>query len=389
MTDTLDTLREIREVNASFPYNAPIRAWKEQGKKVIAFQCAYMPEEIIWAAGAMPMRLTGAGGEISLEEANAYMYVNTCSFIRTCLEMVITSQYDFVDGFVLGATCDCTRRLSDVWKKFEFTPFVHVLSVPRKMTDWAYNLYETEIRDFECHLEEFLGVQIADEALWDAIELYNKRRDLFRQLHELRKLDAPPISGSETLEVLNASLRMPPDQFVPLLEKLVEEASSSKREMRGKFRLLVNGSPLNNPEFVQAIEELGGLVVIDELCTGIRYWWEGIDPDPDPIKAITRRYLHNFPCPRMEPAEDRAQRALKLVRDYRIDGVVTEMVRYCVPWTMEQPLQRMAFEGKGIPVLELDLEYGTSGTGPIRTRIQAFMEMLETRSADMGTSAHI
>ncbi|NQT48345.1 MAG: 2-hydroxyacyl-CoA dehydratase, partial [Chloroflexi bacterium] len=321
--------------------------------------------------------------------ANAYMYVNTCSFIRTCLEMVLTGQYDFVDGFVLGATCDCSRRLADVWKHYEFTPFVHVLTVPRKMTEWAYELYEKEIRDFQRRLEEFLGVQITDEALWDAIELYNKRRALFRQLHELKKLDAPPISGSETMEVLNASLRMPPDQFVPLLERLVEEASSSKRAVHGKFRLLVSGSPMNNPEFVQAIEELGGLVVIDELCTGIRYWWEGVDPDPDPIKAITRRYLHNFPCPRMEPSEDRAQRAMKIARDYRIDGVVTEMVRYCVPWTMEQPLQRMTFEGAGIPVLELDLEYGTPGTGPIRTRIQAFIEMLETRAGDLEISAHI
>ena len=381
MVDTLDTLREIREINRSFPKNTPIMAWKEQGKKVIAFQCAYMPEEVIWAAGALPVRLTGSAGEIALEDANAYMYVNTCSFVRTCLEMVLGGQYDFVDGFVLGATCDCSRRLADVWKHFSLTPFVHVLTVPRKMTEWAYDLYGEEIRGFRDSLADFLDVQITDKALWDAIDLYNQRRALFRQLHELKKMDCPPITGSETLEVLNASLRMPPDQFVPLLNRLVEEASSGQRTVQGKFRLLVNGSPMNNPEFVQAIEELGGLVVIDELCTGIRYWWEGVDPAADPITAITRRYLHNFPCPRMEPSEDRAQRAMKIARDYRIDGVVTEMVRYCVPWTMEQPLQRMTFEEWGIPVLELDLEYGTAGTGPIRTRIQAFMEMLETRAA--------
>jgi benzoyl-CoA reductase/2-hydroxyglutaryl-CoA dehydratase subunit BcrC/BadD/HgdB len=64
-----------------------------------------------------------------------------------------------------------------------------------------------------------------------------------------------------------------------------------------------------------------------------------------------------------------------------VDAVITQMVRYCVPWTMEQPLQRNTFEEEGIPVLELDLEYGTTGTGPIRTRIQAFFEMLEARTA--------
>ena len=381
MTDTLETLQEIREINSCFPYTAPIKAWKEQGKKVIAFQCDYVPEEVIYAAGILPIRLTGDSGELGLEEANAYMYVNTCSFIRSCLELVLRKQYSFLDGFVSGATCDCSRRLADVWIHYGFTPFVHIFSVPRKITQWAYGLYEAEVRDLQHKLEGFFEVEITNEALWQAIEVYNKRRGLFKELHELRKLDAPPISGAETLEVLNASSRMPPDQFNKVMERLVEEASSSKRAVEGKFRLLVNGSPLNNPEFVKAIEDLGGVVVIDELCTGIRYWWEGIDPDPEPIKAICRRYLHNFPCPRMEPFEDRIQRSLKIAQDYRIDGVVTEMVRYCVPWTMEQPLQRMTFEEQGIPVLELDLEYGTPGTGPIRTRIQAFLEMLEARAA--------
>jgi len=380
MADTLETLGEIREINASFPYTAPIRAWKEQGKKVIGFQCAYTPEEIIYAAGALPTRLTGDTRELELEDANAYMYVNTCSFIRTCLEQVLDRQYDFLDGFVSGATCDCSRRLADVWLHYEFTPFVHVLTVPRKRIDRGYELYEAEIRHFQRSLEEFFGVEITDEGLWHAIKVYNRRRELLRKLNELRKLDAPPITGAEMMEVLNASSRMPPDQFNQVLERLVEEATSGKRAVEGKFRLMVNGSPLNNPDFIKAIEELGGLVVIDELCTGIRYWWEGVDPDPDPIKALCRRYLHNFPCPRMEPTEDRAQRVLKISRDYRIDGVVTQMVRYCVPWTMEQPLQRMTLEEVGIPTLELDLEYGTPGTGPIRTRVQAFLEMLEARA---------
>lgn len=190
-----------------------------------------------------------------------------------------------------------------------------------------------------------------------------------------------PITGAETMEVLNASRRMPPQQFNPLLERLVEEAGASGRAIQPKFRVMVNGSPLNNPEFMQAIEDFGGMVVIDELCTGMRYWWEGVDADPDPVKALCRRYLHNFPCARMEPFEARAQRALKMARNYRVDAVITQMVRYCVPWTMEQPLQRNTFEEEGIPVLELDLEYGTTGTGPIRTRIQAFFEMLEARTA--------
>ncbi len=66
---------------------------------------------------------------------------------------------------------------------------------------------------------------------------------------------------------------------------------------------------------MKAIERLGGLVVIDELCTGIRYWWEGVDYDSDPLKTIARRYLHNFACPRMEPSDDRLQRIGKTISE--------------------------------------------------------------------------
>jgi benzoyl-CoA reductase/2-hydroxyglutaryl-CoA dehydratase subunit BcrC/BadD/HgdB len=62
-----------------------------------------------------------------------------------------------------------------------------------------------------------------------------------------------------------------------------------------------------------------------------------------------------------------------------VEGVVSEIVRYCVHCAHDQPLLRRRLDGQGVPVLELSIEYGTSGTGQIRTRVQAFLEMLEGR----------
>jgi benzoyl-CoA reductase subunit C len=200
-----------------------------------------------------------------------------------------------------------------------------------------------------------------------------------RRLYQLNKLDAPPLAGSEMLSILNASVSMPPEQFNQLIESLLSQLESHPRQVKGKFRIMVSGSPLNNPEFVQAIEEHGGLVVIDDLCTGIRYWWESVDWDDDPVKALCRRYLHNFACPRMEPSDDRLKRIARVIKDYRVEAVVTQMVRYCVPQTMEQPLVRDMLNDMGVPVLELDIEYGMGGTGQITTRLQAFFEMLQGR----------
>jgi benzoyl-CoA reductase/2-hydroxyglutaryl-CoA dehydratase subunit BcrC/BadD/HgdB len=341
-----------------------------------------VPEEVIDAAGILPIRLTGDSEEPSLEEASAYMYINTCSFVRGCLDLVLKERYRFLDGFVSGSTCDCPRRLTDVWQHYGFTPFVHIMDVPRKMTRAAHDLYREEVQALKKRIEESFGLEISDGALRRSIETYNHTRRLLKKLYELRKSDRPPITGAEVLEVLDAGFKMPREQFNRVLERLVDEAGSGQRKVPGRFRLMVSGSPLNNPEFIRGIEELGGLVVVDELCTGVRHWWDLVDegPSTDPVEALSRRYLDNFPCPRMYPPEERLSRAVQLVREYRVDGVISEVVRYCVHCAHDQPLLKREMEREGVPVLELSLEYGASGTGQIRTRVQAFLEMLEARS---------
>lgn len=392
MPGILETMEEVRAVNTTNPYrkgaletgrcHAPsLKRWKEQGKKIIGFQCTYMPEEVFYAAGIMSVRITGGEfRELELENANAWMYINTCSFIRSCIELVLDGHYDFLDGFVTGSTCDPPRRMADVWIHRQFTPFVHVLNVPRKYTERAHEAYRLEVLDLKRALEEFFKVEITDQALRDAVKLYDKTRDLFRKLYELRKSDTPPITGAEIMELYNAMYKMTREDFNELLEKLLNEASSGKRTIEPKFRLMISGSPLNNPEFIKCIEDLGGLVVVDELCTGSRYWWDSVDMEEDikdPLEAICRRYLDNQPCARMMPSEERFDRVLEMVKEFKVQAVVSEIIRYCVPYAHDQPFLREILKEQGIPVLELDVEYGMGGIGQVRTRVEAFLEMLE------------
>jgi benzoyl-CoA reductase subunit C len=380
MNEIPEALAELEHLNTLFPNIPALQSWKEPGRKIIAFECTYVPEEIIYASGALPIRLIGNSQLSNYNDANAYMYPNTCSFIRNCLQMVLNNRYSFLDGFIAGSTCDCSRRLADIWEHYRFTPFVHTIGVPRKISSAAYELYETELHHMLDKLAEFTGRTISSEALQESIRIYNRRRDLLKALYAMTRLDHPLIEGSELLTVLNASVSLPPEMFNRIVEKLVQQIRGSHRSIAGEFRIMVSGSPLNSPEFIREIEKMGGLVVIDELCTGVRYWWEGIEPGPDPIQAIGRRYLHNFACPRMEPSDDRFQRILRLVRDFRVEAVITQIVPYCVPQAMEQPIVGQLLEAQNIPVLELDMEYGAGNTGQITTRLQAFFEMLRGRA---------
>jgi bzd-type benzoyl-CoA reductase N subunit len=381
MSETLKTLEEIRKVNASFPYTDPVKKWKGEGKKVIGYMCTYIPEEMIYAANALPYRITGDSEEGGLEEASAYLHIYTCSFARSCLELGLKKQLNFLDGYVGATTCDPIRRLGDYWDIYIPIPFFFIFTVPKRYDHGALKMYHAQVERFKEKFEEFMGVTLTDESLRNAIRVYNRNRELFHELFDLRRSDNPPITGSEVLEVINAGFRMPKDHHNKLLERLLHECSSVNRGLgeKHKFRLMINGSPLNNPEFIKTIEDLGGLVVIDELCTGARYFWDQVDTSLPPLEALSRRYLTHFPCARMYPSEERFKRVINLAKDYRVQGVITQMIRYCTPYTRDQVLLKENLEEENIPVLSLDVEYGQGGVGAVRTRVQAFFEMLEGR----------
>jgi len=388
MTDTpqrnstgLPTLERFREFNSTFPHAKEVLDYKEQGGKVFGWLCTYVPEEIIHAAGVLPIRITGYREEVELDDGTAYLYVNSCSFSRSCFQLGLRGEYDFLDGVVGGSTCDGARRLFDVWRRYIGTPFHHVLNVPRKYTERAHQLYLDQVMKFKQHLEEFLGTTISDEALRQSVALYNESRSLLRDLYELRKLDEPPITGAETMEVLVASFHMPKELFNQWLRSLLSELSQSDIRHRSRARLMVAGSVMENPEFIRTIEGEGALVVADELCTSTRYWSDPVvlDGSMSPLEAISRRYLSNFPCARMYPSDERFDRIADLIKQFRVDGVISEIIRYCVPYAHDLPLLTDRLMEQGVPVLALDVEYGTSGSGQIKTRVQAFLEMLEAR----------
>lgn len=375
----LETLKQIERINQQIPEIDEIKEWKANGGKVVGWLCDYVPEELIHAAGLLPVRVTGVSKEISLDDANAYLYTTTCSFVRTCFQLAFEKKYDFLDGFVVASNCDHARRLFDVWDRYIPTPYRYIISVPHTKLPQAQKFYERELIDFKKSLEDHFKVTIPEGKLTEAIKLFNRTRRTLRKLNELRKEDSPKIMGGEVSKIMNACEKLPKEKFNPLLESILQELKNTRRENKTKLRLMVSGSVLNNPHYIEFIEDQECSVVIDDLCTGVRYWWDEVAEDKPPMQALSQRYLTRFPCARMTPGEDRFKQVVTLAKEYRVDGVIQEMVRYCTPTAWERPWLRKTFEEANIPVLQLEILYGAAGTGQLKVRVQAFLEMLEMR----------
>ena len=182
-------MERFREANQTFPKSPEILSAKGRGQKVMGWVCTYVPEELLHAAGALPVRISGYAKETDLQDGTAYFYVNNCSFARSCLQLGLRGEYDYLDGFVAGSTCDAARRLFDLWRHYVPVPFSHVMTVPRKYSERALDLYFGQVLDLKKGLEDHLGVEITDQALRESIALHNESR---------RSSGRSTISGSST-----------------------------------------------------------------------------------------------------------------------------------------------------------------------------------------------
>jgi bzd-type benzoyl-CoA reductase N subunit len=376
-----EILTEIVEIDRNLPTTKEIEEWKARGGKIIGWVCNWVPEEIIHAAGLLPVRVVGLSREVSCDDATAYLYTTTCSFVRTCFQMAHDGLYSYLDGFALASNCDQARRLYDVWEEYLDTPYKYILSVPHVKTEQAIAFFRREIDDFRKSLEQKFNVEISDVKIKQSIDLYDEKRSLLRRINETRKRERPPITGAQMLALMNVGNKMPVEDFNALLRtiaEMTEQAGDAVRPLGDVPRLMVSGSCINNVNYVKFIEDQGAIVVADDTCTGVRYWWDNVNvaPGGDPLRALSERYLKRFPCARCTPGEERFEAVVGVAKEYGVQGVVQEMIRYCTPTAWERPWLRRSLEQEGIRVLPLEILYGAEGTGQLKVRIQAFLEML-------------
>ncbi|MBW2273331.1 MAG: 2-hydroxyacyl-CoA dehydratase [Deltaproteobacteria bacterium] len=357
--------------------NPEIQAWKEQGGKVVGYFCSMLPQEMFMAAGLLPFRMR-ATGSTGTDGGDSYFTNNNCTFVRHCFSLALEGGYDFLDGLVVINSCDQIRRIYDNWIRKVDTPFVEIIALPRSSGPDQVTWYCEEFERLKARIEEHFEVEITPEALREAIQVCNETRRLQRELYELRKKASPPITGAEALSVMVASTAMPNARYNVLLRELLDDIQGRELEDSYRARLMVTGGILDDPGWIEAVEEVGGLVVTDGTCFGGRLMSCDIDEEADPMQALAQYYLADRPsCPRMIDTQvKRKNFTVEMAREFDCDGIIGEKMMFCDMWQVEQFMMTMDLKEEEIPFLKLEREYVTSGTGQLKTRVQAFIEAM-------------
>ena len=373
----MNHLDEIRRAVLD-PYGYAKKHKAATGGKVVGYFCSYAPEEIIQAAGALPFRIFSRRGNLHLADRHLQSYC--CSLVRSVLEEALSGELAFLDGVVFPHTCDSIQRLSDIWRLNVPYGFHADVVLPVKLnTDSARRYMVDVLRAFRAELEKKLGVAITDEALRDSMGLYDKLRGALRRIYEIREKEPELIGGADVYAIVKASMIMDRAHLAALLYGLVAELERQTpgEAKPGRKRVALSGGICDFPDIHHLIDEAGGVVVWDDLCTGARSFAGGFGTAADPIEAMAERYLDRIVCPAKHSGlTGRADHLVRMVRERGAQGVVFTLLKFCDPHAFDYPTLKSALDREGIPSLLLEVEDQLPPEGQLKTRFETFVEML-------------
>ena len=359
---------------AADPY-AYAKKRKEQGKKVIGWLPTDVPEELIHAAGAFPVGILGNNDNIHL--ADAHLQTWACSLMRGCLESGLNGTLDFLDGIIIPHTCDTTRMLVGIWRHNLNTPYIDNYLMPRQVDRPSARTYlKGELARLKENLEKCTGKIITDEDLGASINIFNDNRTALSRLYQYHAANTGVISSRALYTVIKAAMFMDKAEHTALVKMLLQELARVVPEKDDRVRLAVSGGVWEPPEIFDMLEELGAVVVADDLITGARYLEPNVSLTNDLLDALAVRQLNRIPFGGFD-SSTRERRAFLVETAKRADvqGMIFLHLKFCEPENYDYNDMREAMTKAGILNTRLETEYGNTSLGQIRTRLQAFIEM--------------
>ena len=352
------------------------KEWKKRtGGQVIGTFCTYVPEEILYAADILPVRILGSHEPQDVSEP--HIFAMFCPFCRDCLAQGLKGRFDYLEGIIIAQSCLHIRQAFTSWDLHIPVDFNYYLPHPMNVqSSHAVPYLKEELKAFKKAIEEWTRKKISDEDIKRGIEIMNKNRQLLQQVYELRKTPNPPLTGLEAMYMVVSSQMVDKREHNKALEELLQKLPSRKLDNPGE-RLMILGSEDDDTEFVAMVESLGARFVIDDHCTGTRYFNTLVNTNGDPLGSIAEIYINRIPCPSKDwPQRTRLDHIVQLAKEYDVQGAIIMQMKFCDPHELDTVVIKETLE-KDLGIQTLFLEFDvTVPIGQFKTRVEAFLEII-------------
>ena len=379
--------------------NELIEKAKKKGGIAVAYTCENVPEPLLNLGKCFSIRLS-APQTGSMDIASFYMTNLLCEPSRALLERAVEGGFNFADCVITPDGCTMMNRavenmeLLKTMGKDNPNFFHEYMEIAFKNSPADVDLCVLQCTNHILNpLKEHYGVDISDKAIRKAVEKHNKMVHVIREIGEFRKGEQPRITGYEFHVLCLATYLCPVDEVMKKLEETLEELKTREPDAKNPWRckVLLVGSEVDDSGLIKLIEEQGAHVACDRFCFGS---YPGrteivLNDEEDALTQVCRHYIQHCQCPRMmsmDKVYGRKQYVADLAKEYGVDGIIYQQVKFCDPWAYERVLgSHMLQEDYGYPVLSVDRPYNiASSSGQMRTRIQAFVESIEIKNIQKG-----
>jgi len=361
-----------------------LKKLQSEGLKIIGYTPGgYMPEELVYASGAIPIGLIRGGEHEPVLYAGSFIPRWLDTFCRAQVGYKMLGEepvYQMVDLLAVPLTDNNIRAVADCWDFYTNTE-VFRFGVPHEKSAFAFNYYLGGLRSFKDKLETMTGNKITESKLREAIDLCNRERELFREISLMRKSEQSMIRGKDFVALNHHSFQADKHVMVEALEAcFIQLQKQDSASFQKRPRILLTGSTLARGDYkiLSLIEEAGAEVVIEEFAEGIRPYWETVQPNGDLMEALADGYFRKrVPPAWFRPGRERLEFLIKLAKEFRVDGVIWYQLMYRDSYDFESYyFPDMLKKETGLGMLKIESDYDASEIGPFRTRIETFIETI-------------
>ncbi|MEE8366478.1 MAG: benzoyl-CoA reductase subunit C [Gammaproteobacteria bacterium] len=379
-----DIVERCSELFHDLDFNAA-KNWKaaEPGRKVMGYMPIYVPEEIIHAAGMMPLGIVGGGDQMEVIHGDAYYQSYICRIPRSTIELGVTGKLDFIDGMLFPSICDVIRNLSGMWKLIHPDKFVSYFDVPQNFVDGiGGEYYIKELEHLRDGIAALTGKPVSNDAINQSIAIYNERRRLVREIYKFRSETPWKAPASEVYLLMRAGLVIPVEEHIAMMKDYLVAANEEERSMRDSCRVVVNGSFCEQPplNLIKTIEMSGCYIVDDDYLLGNRWLLQDLATDGNALEVLADAFLHHSAdtaakyCTRKE---DVGQFLLQSVKQNKAEGVIFAAPSFCDPALLERPMLADRMTEHDIPHISFKYAENSGQMQPIREQAGTFADTLK------------
>ena len=349
---------------------------KETGKGAVGIMPVYCPEEIVHAAGYLPIGMWGAQKK-QISKARTYLPPFACSIMQSVMELQLEGVYDDLEAVIFSVPCDTLKCMSQKWNRpVPAIVFTHPQN--RKIAKDAANVFaREEFNIVKEKLEDILDVHISNKAIKNSIAVYNENRAACREFSDVAAEYAAVVTPSDRHAVIKARWFMEKSRHTALVKELIAALKAEPApEFKGK-KIIVTGIQVEPSDVLDIFQETGFAIVADDLAQETRNFRQDVPDDDDALMALARAWNEFDGCSlATDVNKPKGQMIIDAVKKYGADAVVVCMMKFCDPEEFDYPILLQEFEAAGVKNLYIEVDQESTAFEQVKTRIQTFAEIL-------------